>query len=431
MRDWFLLCSGIVAGGVRSLVGLFLIFRLLACKKPGRKELVILLAGAGIPFTAVFLIGLENFYSIAGEALLLAVCAGRLGGADLRMSLFIGVFYEMGAAFWQFLLAAWAGVLLHSPAFLDCETGSGQLAVWLFQLLLLILAWYLWKRPELTGKEGFRLASLLALAGFLAVVTLSQQRALAISRDTLYMWTILSVVLMMSILVFNINRQYEAEKELAKLKSLQAELLEREYTTLNNAYTMNARLFHDFHNHMGVLRLLLSHKKMEEAMGYLEELEGPVKEMTDTLWTGDETIDYLINSKAVAARENGIRYEVQVEFPWHTNLQRADLCAILGNFLDNALEAAGKVPKKEQRFIGLTIRRIHQMLVIKVENSFWIPPVKEAGTLKTSKKEGLHGLGLKSAQTAAEKYEGMVQTSYTENIFRAVATLCFQSVSME
>ncbi|MDE5598331.1 MAG: ATP-binding protein, partial [Lachnospiraceae bacterium] len=107
-----------------------------------------------------------------------------------------------------------------------------------------------------------------------------------------------------------------------------------------------------------------------------------------------------------------------------------DLCAILGNLLDNALEAAGQVPEKEERFVRLTIRRINQMLIIKVENSFSKPPVSQDGVLTTSKeKNGLHGWGLKSAQTAAEKYDGTLQTSYNDNIFKAVATLSYQCVS--
>lgn len=245
------------------------------------------------------------------------------------------------------------------------------------------------------------------------------------------MWTILAVVLMMSILLFNMNRQYEVEKELAKLKSEQAALLERDYTALNQAYAVNAKLFHDFHNHIGVLRQLLSHQKTAEAIQYLDELQTPVQEITDTIWTGDETLDYLINSKAQAAQAGGIIYQVQVEFPRHTNLQSADLCAVLGNLLDNALEAVQQIPEKEERFIHLTIRRIHQMLVIKVENSCQAAPAENDGTLKTSKEEnGLHGWGLKSAQTAAQKYEGTVQTFYKDGIFRAVATLSFQGISI-
>ncbi len=228
------------------------------------------------------------------------------------------------------------------------------------------------------------------------------------------------------------NRQYEVEKELARLKSEQAELLEREYRTLSHAYEINAKLFHDFHNHIGVLRQLLSHKKLQDAIQYLDELQTPVLEMTNTIWTGDETIDYLINSKAQAAESCAVQFQIQVEFPRHTNLKSADLCAIIGNLLDNAFEAARQVPEKEKRFVHLTIRRIHQMIIIKVENSFSSIPIQEDGIFQSSKEEnGLHGWGLKSAQAATEKYDGTVQTSYTHNTFRAVATLSYHGVSID
>lgn len=90
------------------------------------------------------------------------------------------------------------------------------------------------------------------------------------------------------------------------------------------------------------------------------------------------------------------------------------------------------MPEPELRFVRLTIRRINQMLVIKVENSFATPPIQENRMLKTTKTEnGLHGWGLKSAQTAAEKYDGMIQTAYTGSTFRAVATLSYHGVTME
>ena len=277
-----------------------------------------------------------------------------------------------------------------------------------------------------------RLASMVALLGFMAVVSLSEQSILTIPDDTLDMWMILAMVLLMSVLVFHMNRQYEVEKELAKLKSEQAELLERDYTALNNAYGVNAKLFHDLHNHLGALRQLLSHEKYEKAMAYLDELQEPIREMADTVWTGDETVDYLINSKAAAATTEGIKLLVEVEFPRHANIRSADLCAILGNLLDNAFEAVRKVKEQQWRSMKLTIRRINQMLVIKVENYFVEPLAVENGSLKTTKKEaGLHGWGLKSAQTAVEKYDGMIRTTCEGDMFRAVATLSFDSIAIE
>ena len=429
MTNVLLLLSGILTGAVRVLVGLFLVHRLLSLKRPDRKSVVVGLAGALVLTVLLSLLRAPDFYRMALEAVLIAGCAHRLQGAELRMDLFVGIFYEIGVSFWSFLLPAWMGVLFRSQNFLSAGTLAGQSALWLLHGLLAVLAVWLSRGREVDRRSAFRAVSALALAGFLGVITLSEQTVLAISDDTLYMWTILAVVLMMSVLVFNINQQYEVEKELAKLRSEQAELLERDYTNLNRAYQVNARLFHDLHNHIGVLRQFLTHEKYGEAVRYLDELQAPVQNLTATVWTGDETADYLINSKAAAAEADGIRFQVQVEFPRRTNIRSVDLCAILGNLLDNAIEAARQVPDPSGRTVALTIRRIHQMLVIKVENSLAASPVQEGGELKTTKTGGgLHGWGLKSAQAAAEKYDGMVQAGVSEEVFRAVATLSYQGM---
>ena len=429
MTDVFLLLSGLLTGAVRVLVGLTLVHRLLSIKRPDRKSIAAGLAGALVLTVLLSLLHAPDFYRMALEAVLIAACAHRLQGAKLRMGLFVGIFYEIGVSFWSFLLPAWMGVLFRSQDFLNTGTLAGQSALWLLHGLLAVLAVWLSRGWEINRKSAFRAVSALTLAGFLGVITLSEQTVLAIPDDTLYMWTILAVVLMMSVLVFNINRQYEVEKELARLKSEQAELLERDYTAVNRAYQVNARLFHDLHNHIGVLRQFLTHEKYGEAVRYLDELQAPVRNLTATVWTGDETADYLINSKAAMAEEAGIRFQAQVEFPRRTNIRSVDLCAILGNLLDNAIEAARQVTDPSGRTVALTIRRIHQMLVIKVENSFAAAPVQEGGELKTTKTEGgLHGWGLKSAQTAAEKYDGMVQAGVSGEVFRAVATLSYQGM---
>ena len=432
MTELSLLLFNIVAGGVRVIIYLFLVFRLLSTKKPGKNGIIVSLIGAAVISAVLSVTNLPDAYHILLESIWIVLCVHLFQDAVVRISLFIGIFYEIAISFLQFLVAAWLGVLFHSTTFLSSSTAHGQLAVWLLYLLLVAVSLYLWKHPNLTRKESFRFASIIVVACVIAVVTLSQQTILPIPDDTLYMWTILSVVLMMFVLVFNMNRQYEVEKELARLKSEQAELLEREYRTLSHAYEINAKLFHDFHNHIGVLRQLLSHKKLQDAIQYLDELQTPVLEMTNTIWTGDETIDYLINSKAQAAESCAVQFQIQVEFPRHTNLKSADLCAIIGNLLDNAFEAARQVPEKEKRFVHLTIRRIHQMIIIKVENSFSSIPIQEDGIFQSSKEEnGLHGWGLKSAQAATEKYDGTVQTSYTHNTFRAVATLSYHGVSID
>lgn len=429
MMDVFLLFSGMLTGAVRILVGLILIYRLLSIKRPDGRSLGAGLAGAVILTIFLSLLHAPDFYRMALEAVLIAACTHWLQGAELRTGLFVSIFYEIGVSFWLFLLSAGLGVLFRSQDFLVAGTLAGQSALWLLHGLLAGLAVWLFRKQEIDKKSAYRAVSAVTVAGFLAVITLSEQKVLTISDDMLYMWTILAVVLMMSVLVFNISRQYEVEKELAKLKSEQAELLERDYTAVNRAYQVNAKLFHDFHNHIGVLRQFLTHEKYEEAVRYLDELQAPVQNLTATVWTGDEIADYLINSKVTTAESDGIRFQAQAEFPRRTNIRSVDLCAILGNLLDNAIEAARQVEDPERRTVALTIRRIHQMLVIKVENSFAAAPVQEGGELKTTKNEGgLHGWGLKSAQTAAEKYDGMVQAGFSGKVFRAVVTLSYEGM---
>lgn len=426
-----MLLSDMLAGALRVSVCLVLISRLLSADKPEWRSIAAGAAGAFVIAPAVFLAGLPDYYRMALEAVWIAVCARRSRKTNARMGLFISIYYEIAVAFWTFLGMAGMGILFRAPAFPEKGTVYGQSAVWLLHIALLSGMFYLLKKQDIAKKGVFRFAAAFSAAGLIAVVTLSEQKVLTISEDSLSTWTILSVVLMMAVMILNMSLQYENEKELARLKSEQAELLERDYTTLNNAYAVNARLFHDFHNHIGALRQLLSHEKYADAVRYLDELQEPVRELADTVWTGDETADYLINSKTAAAAEYGVRLQAQVEYPRHTNIRSADLCAILGNLLDNALEAAKQAEKPEQRMIRLTIRRINQMLVIKVENGFATAPVSENGELKTTKTDGgLHGWGLKSARTAAEKYDGMIQTGCEGNMFRVVATLSFHGVEV-
>lgn len=432
MTEWMFIISKIAASWVRTAAGLYLISRILSSGRLSPKSIIAAWTIMAVICLGFHFMSFPEVYCFAFETACITIFARQFQNTDIRVSLFIGIFYEIAAAFWQFLIAAWLGVMFGTDEFLNIQTRPGQAAVWMFHTVLILLILYLFRKQNMTEKEGFRLASVISVAGFLGIVTLSEQQILIIEDNTLDMWMILSVILMMAELVYNMRCQYEMERELAKLKTEQAELLERDYTTLNRAYEINAKLFHDFHNHIGILRQFLLQGKTKEAVFYLDELQAPVREITDTVWTGDETIDYLINSKKATAKDNDIYFTVQVEFPKNTNVKHADLCAILGNLLDNALDASRQVSTPERKWIRLTIRRIYQMLVIKVENGFENLLKQENGHLKTTKKEnGLHGWGLKSAQGAAEKYDGMVQTFYTQDTFCVVATLSFQAVSIQ
>ena len=206
--------------------------------------------------------------------------------------------------------------------------------------------------------------------------------------------------------------------------------MKRDYQTLSSTYAANAKLFHDFHNHIDILRNYLMTGSTDKAIGYLDNLYSPIQGFTQTVWTGDEIVDYLINSKISLATSQNIQIKTNIEFPRHTNIQSVDLTAILGNLLDNAIEATIGVAEN-LRFINITIRRINDMIIMKVENGCKTAPEMSEGMIQTSKSnKSLHGWGLKSVQTAVERYDGTIEAGYDDHTFRAVVTLSYNAVKI-
>lgn len=421
-----------VSGFMTDFIILFLYFFLIQTWAGHKKEEFRTAAlGTAVSLAALsgiflFILHMPEYPVLAVQVFLASLAGAGLYGIRRKMALFLAVEYAMAVCLWQFIFDGAVGLVLRMET-LPGQGTMGRLAAdWILCFFIGFLTYILYKKRE--KEQAVRsILSRTAVAGLLLAVTLSQQHVLSVGEDEVFTPLILALVLLTGVMVYYTQRQYEKEKELAELKSMQKELLERDYRRLNLVYTGNAKLFHDFHNHMTILGQLLKEGKTGEAYAYLEEMQGPVKKIVRTVWTGDETMDYLINSKLMAADEQQIQVETNIEFPRRTGIRSADLCAVLGNLLDNALEAAGQVKDSRKRFIRLTIRRINYMLFIKVQNTCENPPVWEKGEIKTTKMDdSLHGWGLKSAAAAAEKYNGTLKTCWDDSVFTATAALCCQ-----
>lgn len=375
------------------------------------------LEAAGAPQTGVLAVEI---------AALAAALAGQRQKA-LRRCLFLAFFYQVGVALGDFLFTAVLGVVFREPAFFNSCSPAYFVGVWLARLLLVGVAMWFHRCRKEEG-AAFRLASMLAVLGLFGAVTLSQQTWMPLDEEQVETWIILAMILLFAVMLYRVERQRELEAEMARLKREQAESLEREYRSLRRVYGENAKLYHDLHHHIEAIYQCLAQGETEAAMGYCEALRGPVREIAQTIWTGDTAVDYLISSKLAQAEEHQIQTDVHVEFPRRTNLRSVDLTAILGNLLDNALEALKTAPEN-RRFLRLTIRRIQEMLVIKVENGYGKAPVQDKETLQTSKSDKVfHGWGLPSVRSAAERYEGTLVTRYGDGVFQAVVTLGFRPV---
>ena len=428
MMEWAQILSFLFTNALRLLLGLCLAAKLAGFSLE-RKAL--LLAGAGgCLVTSLQAISLPFSGVMAAEALVIAAIAWHERREKWNLLLFLAIFYEIGVGLWDFLLQAGLGILFRSKTFVDPQAPEHLAGIWLVRLAMLAIAALLAKQGD-KAPAAMRLASVAGVLGLFGAVTLSEQTILPLSEDQTGTWILLSMALLFSILFYRLSRQREMEREIARLKQEQAEILERDYQALSRTYESNAKLYHDLHNHMEALYQCLTQGDIGEAIRYCEDLRAPVQGISQMVWTGDKAMDALISSKMALAEQAQIKTKANIEYPHNTNIRGADLVAILGNLLDNALEAAQAAPAA-LRFFNLTIRRIHHMLIIKVENGYGHPPVEENGNLRTSKADkSLHGWGLKSVQAVAERYDGTVTVDSQAGVFQAVVTLSFQPVKAE
>ena len=266
---------------------------------------------------------------------------------------------------------------------------------------------------------------IISCAGFLGFVYLVNQTLKAFNYTMAGVWFVF--IALWSLLFFTVYFVIESKEEKMKLDfaEMRNELLEENYKTINEIYTGNAKLYHDLNNHLNVLYQLLDEEKTLEAKNYITEISRPIMQLSKTTWTGIDVVDVVISSKLGKMKEKGITCNVNVEFPQNTNIKPHDMCTILANLLDNAIEASEKL--KIPGNISLTIRRINHFLLIKVSNACEENKESFAHFPSTTKKNReFHGWGLPSVKDAVEKYNGTLKCINEEKQFIVKIMLFFE-----
>lgn len=174
----------------------------------------------------------------------------------------------------------------------------------------------------------------------------------------------------------------------------------------NEADTRKFR--HDINNHIIVLQRLLKEEKYDMALSYLCEISDNVKLLNSEIRTGNDIVDAIVHEKYDKAQEYGIKFEVRGMFSAKLIISDYDICTILGNALDNAIEACQKV--SEERYIQMEIKSHLSMLHLIIRNS-----IEGEVSLITSKRDkAMHGYGLYNLSECIEKNFGQLNI-YVEN----------------
>ena len=171
---------------------------------------------------------------------------------------------------------------------------------------------------------------------------------------------------------------------------------------------------HDMKLHLATLQNYTTDNP--EAIGYINSLIGELEENNVYSDTGNIAIDSIINFKLKSAKEDEIGVSLDLFVPAVIDIETSDIVIILGNLLDNALDAVDKVVDK---FINIHISYQIGNLLIRVENTFngAVKVDKKRGELVTSKDGNGHGYGLKNIHKSAEKYNRLVEVTYDDDLF--------------
>lgn len=188
------------------------------------------------------------------------------------------------------------------------------------------------------------------------------------------------------------------------------------YRMLEEQYRQLERLRHDMKNHIIALSNLLEHQELEQAKDYLENMEqggslGACEEIT-----GNRTADALLYQKRNLALQKEIAWECDVQIPPACGIHEFDLCVLLGNILDNALEACEKLPSGSDRFITVQSRMVKKCFFLEVKNSTDLQN-KNVFPPSGKRHSGTHGIGLLNIQDTVRRYQGTIDAEIHDGVF--------------
>lgn len=194
------------------------------------------------------------------------------------------------------------------------------------------------------------------------------------------------------------------------------ETLRRHFSEIEAIYLQMRGWRHDYRNHMQVMKAMLSLGKTKELEAYLQELDRDLTEVDTVVKTGNITVDAVLNSKITAAGKNGIPVSAKAAVPESLSISETDLCVIIGNLLDNAVEANLKLPE-EQRFLRIYMGELRNQLYISVTNAGKGRLKLQEGLYPTTKGGKDHGFGLRRIDKAVQRSGGSVNRQSEEGVF--------------
>lgn len=219
------------------------------------------------------------------------------------------------------------------------------------------------------------------------------------------------------IALFILHKKYMTALVDKRIAAYQNDLIGKHCDEVQNIYNQMRGWRHDYHNHIQAMKVLLISGNEAEHLEYLNKLDENLTSVDTVLKTGNVMVDAILNSKLSLASAKKIKITTKVAVPQKLKVSETDLCVIIGNLLDNAIEACMKLSAENDRFIRVHIGTHKSMLYVSVFNAVG-GEVKRAGkSYLSTKGSPSHGFGLMRVDRITAKYGGFVNRQNEDGVF--------------
>jgi len=201
-----------------------------------------------------------------------------------------------------------------------------------------------------------------------------------------------------------------------RIASYQSELLKTHYAEVENMYGQIRGWRHDYKNHIQTMKSLASQNDIGAIRRYLDLLDTDLSTVDTVIKTGNKMADAILNSKISLARSRAISVTAEAKVPVALTTSELDLCVIIGNLFDNAIEASLALPE-ERRSIRVYIEMKNTQLYMSFTNLTAQKKQRKINGRFRSTKGASHGLGLLRIDNIVERLGGYLSRNSEDGAF--------------
>lgn len=235
--------------------------------------------------------------------------------------------------------------------------------------------------------------------------------------------TVVSMTLVLAILSNSLQQAGKAAAlgERTRMMEGQLALQSEQYDRLRDGIERSRRVQHDLHHQFSAIKRYADAGDTEGLRRYLERFVGIAPQAALPALCKNYAVNAVASHYLSQARQEGIHVDAQLIVPERLGaVSDADLCILVGNSLENALEACLRMPKEANRFIRARSSLQGEYFVFVVDNSFDGITLGDGSAYLSRKREGMiEGIGLSSIRYISKKYKGTATVSAEGNVFQS------------